>query len=105
MIVTIPKDADFAEFLITAQHNPNYLVVKVDGVITTFDYEDSTVKLTDLKEGQVVEITEETPSHTIEGEAPIEAIKLPTITRIKFKINSLGYLPEPVMVSEGELVN
>ena len=104
MKLTLPRDADYIQLEITAPHNPDKLVVKVDGVVTTFDYADSTVTLTDLNEGQMVEVYEET-SHTIEGEAPIEAIKLPNITRIKFRINSLGYLPEPVMVSEGELVN
>ena len=101
MKVTLDKTVDVAEFEITAQHNPNYLQVKVDGAVVPFDYaaaggnlSHSTVTLRNLSEGQTVEITEEKP-HTIEGEKPILVNTYPTITRIKFKINSLDSLPKP----------
>lgn len=93
MKLTIPNDADYVQLEITAPHKPNRLAVKVDGVITSFDYANSTVTLTDLKQGQLVEVYEET-SHTIEGEAPVEVSTFPTLTRIKFRINSLDHLPE-----------
>ena len=95
MKVTLERDADVAQFEITAQHNPDNLVVKVDGASAEYEYANSTVILHDLAEGQTVEIAEDTPPLKLEGEDPIQVDVYPTITRIKFKINSLDPLPEP----------
>ena len=95
MKVTLERDVDVAQFEIAVQHNPDYLVVKVDGEEVSYGYSESTstIELEDLKEGQTVEVTEDTP-HTIEGEAPMIVDTYPTITRIRFKINSLDYMPK-----------
>ena len=94
MKVTLEQDVDFAQFEIEVQHNPDTLIVTVDSQPATYDYTSGTVTISDLKQGQVVEITEGA-KHTIEGEAPILADTYPTITRIRFKINSLDYIPKP----------
>ena len=95
MKVTLERDVDVAQFEIAVQHNPDYLVVKVDGEEVSYGYSEltSTIELEDLKEGQTVEVTEDTP-HTIEGEAPIQVDQYPTVTKMRFKINSLTPLPE-----------
>ena len=97
MKVTLERDVDVAQFEIAVQHNPDYLVVKVDGEEVSYGYSESTstIELEDLKEGQTVEITEDTPPLKLEGEAPVLVDEYPTITRIKFKINSLDYIPKP----------
>ena len=97
MKITIPQTADVAQFEITAPHNPDNLVVKVDGEEVSYGYSEltSTIELEDLKEGQTVEITEDTPPLKLEGEAPVLVDTYPTITRIRFKINSLDYIPKP----------
>ena len=95
MKVTLDKTVDVAQFEITASHNPDNLVVRVDGELVSYGYANNTVELEDLKEGQTVEITEDTPSLKLEGEAPILVDTYPTITRIRFKINSLQPLPQP----------
>ena len=96
MKVTLEQTVDVAQFEITAPHNPDYLVVKVDGELVSYGYSESTstIELEDLKEGQTVEITEEPPSLKLEGEEPILVDTYPTITRIRFKINSLQPLPQ-----------
>ena len=104
MILTMPRDADIVQLEITAKHNPNYLVVKVDNTaITNYVYENSTVVLTDLLQGQVVEVKEET-QHTIEGEKPMIVDTYPSMTRISFRINSLDPLPKPtdIVASDDE---
>ena len=94
MKITIPRDAEVAQFEIEQELNPNILVVTVDGEEVSFDYSNLTVTIENVKEGQVVELTEQ-PVMSIEGEAPMQVDQYPTITRMKFKINSLDYIPKP----------
>ena len=94
MKITIPQTADVAQFEIEQELNPNILVVTVDGEEVPFDYSNLTVTIENVKAGQVVELTEQ-PVMSIEGEAPMLVEQYPTITRIRFKINSLQYLPKP----------
>lgn len=95
MKITLQRDVDFAEFEIVPEHNPENLRVRVDGQLADYTYNNDTrsVVISDLKQGQVVEIDQ--PTLTIEGEDPIVVDQYPTVTRIRFKINSLNYLPEP----------
>lgn len=92
MKILIPNAADRAEFEIVAPHNQDHLVVTLDGVEVDYTYRSGTVIIDGVEAGQTVEITEE-PPHTIEGEAPMLVDSYPTITRIRFKINSLEPLP------------
>ena len=92
MTFTIPYDVDTAEFAVDVAHNPDTLRVKVDGVTVEHDYSSSTIFLHNLKQGQVVEVGEQ-PMKSIEGEAPIVATAYPYVTQMKFRINSLDYLP------------
>ena len=94
MKITIPQTVDVAQFEIEQELNPNILVVTVDGEEVSYDYSNLTVTIENVKAGQVVELTEQ-PVVSIEGEAPIETVRFPTWTRIKFRINSLDPLPKP----------
>ena len=93
MRVTIPKDADVAQFEIDQQLNLDTLLVAVNGIQVPFTYNNLTVTIENVKAGQVVDI-EDTSEYELVGEKPIEVHKAPNFTTIKFRINSLDYIPK-----------
>ena len=96
MKVTIPNNADLLELEITIPHNPELLKVTIDGqpVVYHYNAQTSTVTVEDVLEGQIVDIYSETSeAYELAGEAPIEVNTYPTFQQMKFRINSLDYLP------------
>ena len=96
MKVTVPSDAEVLELEIVIDHNPDNLVVTIDGEPAEYRYsfKTKTVTIDDVTEGQVVDIYSETSeAYELAGEAPIVVNTYPTLQQVKFRINSLDYLP------------
>ena len=93
MKITLPSDADVLELEITIPHSPEKLVVTIDDKPAVYNYspETNTVSIEDVTKGQVVEIYEQ--PLRLDGEAPIQVTTYPTFQAVKFRINSLDYLP------------